>query len=233
LELEEAVEKEVGRLASKNAARKQEKAIAQNESDMEKDNSLLDSRWEAVQEFISKWEPKLKRWDELMDRLEFEEIVVEEPTAVGVESTRTVEKEPKLLKESGKNPALGKDKADQPDDVGGIDAESSSSSVGGETGTSDREEGEVDRAPLEQEDVSDDGNDRVGVVETDFRPSCKQVADHIESQRREAAQRKSSGVQKKLDVVGISTQRTNALPKQVGVRVGKRIHCNSVMMLDS
>jgi hypothetical protein len=168
-----------------------------------------------------------------MDRLEFEDIVVKEPTAVGVDNTKTVEKEPKLLKESGKNPALGKDKVDQPDIVGGTDGEPSSSSEGSETGTSDGEEGEVDRAPVEQQNVSDDGNDPVGVVETEFRPSCKQVADHIESQRREAAQRKSSGVQKKLDVVGVSTQRTNALLKQVRVTAGKKIHCNSVMMLDS
>jgi hypothetical protein len=39
----------------------------QIDSDNENDNSITDSRWEAIQEFMTKWEPKLRKWDELMN----------------------------------------------------------------------------------------------------------------------------------------------------------------------
>jgi hypothetical protein len=65
---------------------------------------------------------------------------------------------------------------------------SNSSSEEGETDTSDSEDEEVERTDSDEVSDADDENEPVGIVETDYRTSSKQVAKHIESQRRKAAQ---------------------------------------------
>ena len=67
-----------------------------NDSKNENNNSILDSKWEAIHEFMTKWEPKLRRWDELMDRIEVKEIIVEQPIDICVDKNKRPKKQPKL-----------------------------------------------------------------------------------------------------------------------------------------
>jgi hypothetical protein len=180
-ELEEAVDKEVALLEVKNAAWKQWRAMLHNDSKNENDNSISDSRWEAIHEFMTKWEPKLKRWNELMDRIEVEEIVVKQPVDVRVDNNRRPEKQPELQKEANFK-KIGENQNPEKEDVVGVTKVGLSSlSEGSEIETSDGKEGEGEVTDLDEQSIHDNENESIGVVESDYTPSCKQVADHIHS----------------------------------------------------
>jgi hypothetical protein len=86
-ELEEAVDREIAIVEARNAARKQKRAATQIDSENENDKSISDSRWKTIQDFIKKWEPKLEKWNDLMGRIEFEEVVLDALEEVRAETT--------------------------------------------------------------------------------------------------------------------------------------------------
>jgi hypothetical protein len=97
-ELEDAVEKEVAILQRKNATQKQRRATVGNNSENENNQSISDSMWEIVQNFMKKWEEKLEKWDNIIEKIEFEEVLVDPPSDVPVKSKKKTVKEPLLLK---------------------------------------------------------------------------------------------------------------------------------------
>jgi hypothetical protein len=166
---------------------------------------------------MSKWEPKLKKWDDLMDRLEFEKVVVEDAPTDRVESTMRAGKESLFLPESQLKQRGGKKQPEMKLFVGGTHAGSSSSSQRGQSGTSDGEDSELDGDDSGEKIASEEENEPVGVVESDYRPSCKQVAEHLESQSREAAQRKSGDAHRKHDTSTGSSRKVSIVTKDVGL----------------
>jgi hypothetical protein len=214
-ELEEAVEKEVAVLEARNATRKQRRGTTENDSNNDNENSIADSRWEVIEQFIKKWEPKLEKWDDIMERVEFEEVLVEQPTHVKDDSGKKTEKETVLVQELLLEQKEAKPAAANPVTIGRTDGGSSSSSEGGEIETSGGEEGEVDVVDSEELNVSVDENEPVGVFESDYRPSCKQVADHLESQRIKGAGKKSSEAAKKVEASAGCSLKVNVPSKQV------------------
>jgi hypothetical protein len=213
-ELEEVVDRKIAALEAKNVARKVKRAAAQNDSEVDVENSMSESRWQTVQEFINKWEPKLKRWDDIMERIEFEEVIVEQPPTVRVDSMKKIGKHMLILQEAAEHE---KEKGTHPQKVetaGGADGGSSSSSDGGESESIDDEEGEVDIIDSEEFNISND-NEPVGVFEKVYRSSCKEVPDKVGTQRDKAGGKPPSTVQKKDEAVGGTCHKAEMLPKQV------------------
>jgi hypothetical protein len=214
-ELEEAVEKEVGILEARNAARKQRRATVVDDSDNDIENTMSEGRWEAVQEFMNKWGPKLEKWDGIIDRIEFEEVVVDAPADIEVNASKRGKNDKVLLKEAELDEEVQKEKRGKMSAQGGSTGGGSSSSEGGERETSDGEGGEVDLADSDEENDSDDENEPLGVVECDYKCSTKQVAHNIESQNKNGELEKSSEVQKKVGSGSGSISEGKGLSKKV------------------
>jgi hypothetical protein len=152
-----------------------------------------------------------------MERIEFEDVIVEQPPKVRVDSTKKTGKEivmPEGPTAEDEVKELNPDKVDSP---GGTDGRSSSSSEEGEADTSEDEEEQVDIVDSEDMNVSDDENQPVGVFENVYKPICKEVPDRIDSERQKAVETRASVVQKKVDSKGATLQIVQVSTKQVCV----------------
>jgi uncharacterized phage infection (PIP) family protein YhgE len=168
-----------------------------------------------VHNFIKKWKTKLEKWDDIIEKIKFEEVLVGPPSDVSVESRKKTIKETLLLKGpevqqvgESENPAILATE-------GGSSKRSSSSSEGGETETTNAEGEEVEHVDSDEQNDSDDDNEPVGVVESDYKPTNKQVADQNESQKRKALNHKSGEPHKKSESVAGSSQKLKAICTEV------------------
>jgi hypothetical protein len=148
---------------------------------------------------MRKWGPKLEKWNDIIDRIEFEEVIVDAPADLQLDSSKGTANEALFLKEPKAQEGVQTEKCATSMAEGGNTGDSSSSSEGGETDTSEGEGEEVDHADSNEQNDSDNDNEPARVVECDYKKSCAQVADYNESQKRKGGQQRSSHVQKKTE----------------------------------